>query len=651
MLARFALLGQIGMSLEELEKKLYREEFEKRRKEEQKKEEVKPRFEAWQREPAAPPTEKPKPEAPVRPPRNWRRIGLIFSFVLFLILVGGGLYFWYVYFPQNRVETTFSGSKEVRAGETVTYLFRYKNNTRTILRDAEIILRYPQGVIVLNGADNPLNGGLPFVRKSLGNVGIGSEAEETFTLMFFGEPPVTRRLEASITYTPANLPRSRLENKETLDVAISALTLNVDLALPNRILADEPFVFSVNYRNNSDFTFPDSRVAVDWPENFVFLDSNPKSSQSENVWFLGTLGAFSEGKIEIRGVMSGQVSESRDFKARIGIWRRNDFLVFRETTNSVSITGLPLALSGVINNSADYVAKPGETLTFRIAYKNTGDIGLREAVLRTELSGAMFDFRTVQAESGFFSSRDNSITWNAGSFPAFSVLEPGEEGEVTFRIQVRSDYAVSSSADKNFVLRARSTLTSPTVPAYLGVTMKQISVTGEVAAKVRTELRVSSRAYFRDPQGIIRNSGPLPPKVGETTTYAVFWQISNPANDAENVVLRTVLPAGISWTGEIRVPFGSVPPTYNDRTGEVAWSVGRVPAGAGITSPAFQTYFQVAAVPSVNQAGNLISIIGETEFSGRDVFTGVDLAGKVPEILSDLPDDATVSFQQGVVVE
>jgi hypothetical protein len=181
--------------------------------------------------------------------------------------------------------------------------------------------------------------------------------------------------------------------------------------------------------------------------------------------------------------------------------------------------------------------------------------------------------------------------------------------------------------------------------------MKQISVTGEVSAKVRTELRVSSRVYFRDPQGIIRNSGPLPPKVGEPTTYTAYWHVSNPANDAENVVVRTVLPAGISWTGEIHVPFGSIEPVYNDRTGEVAWSIGRVPAGAGITSPAFQAYFQVAAVPSVNQVGNLISILNETEFSGRDVFTGIDLAGKVPEIRSNLPDDLTMSFHQGIVQE
>ncbi len=612
-------------------------------------EEVGPRFESWQREAAG--SSPAKPKMPVRPPRNWRRLVLIFSFALFLILVGGGLYFWYVYFPQNRVETAFFGPKEVRAGETATYLFRYKNNTRTILKDAEVTLRYPQGVVILNGADIPPVGGLPFVKKSLGNVGIGSEAEETFSLMLFGEPPITRRIEASISYTPANLPRSRLENKETLDVAISALTLNIDLALPNRIIAGEPFVFSVNYRNNSDFTFPDSRLVIEWPDSFIFFDSNPKPSQSENVWLLGTVGAYSEGKIEMKGIMSGEVSQFREFKARIGIWRRNDLLVFRQTTSSVSIARLPLVLNSVINNSTDYVAKPRESLDFRIAYKNTGDVGLREVVLRTELSGAMFDFRTVQVSGGSFSSRDNSIVWNAGSWPAFNVLEPGEEGEVTFRIQARGDYPVSSSADKNFVLKAKSTLTSPTVPAYLGVTMKQISVTDEVAAKISTELRVSARAYFRDPQGIIRNSGPLPPRVGEATTYAIYWHISNPANDAENVTLRTVLPAGISWTGDTKAPLGSVPPVYNERTGEVVWSVGRLPAGAGITSPARSVYFQVAAIPSLLQAGNLISVIDETEFSGQDVFTGADLSGKVPKIRSDLPDDATVSFQQGIVSE
>ncbi|MDP1628999.1 MAG: hypothetical protein Q8L57_00095, partial [bacterium] len=206
-------------------------------------------------------------------------------------------------------------------------------------------------------------------------------------------------------------------------------------------------------------------------------------------------------------------------------------------------------------------------------------------------------------------------------------------------------------ADKNFVLRVKSAIETPTVPSYLGLALAKISVSGEIAVRVRTELRVSAKGYFRDPAGYIKNSGFLPPKVGEVTTYTIHWQVVNPANDLENVVLRTTLPAGISWTGETAIPYGAAEPAYNERTGEVIWSIGRVPAQSGIILPAFQAYFRVAAVPSVNQIGNLISIINETEFSGRDVFTGVDLAGKIAEIRSNLPDDPTITFERGIVRE
>jgi hypothetical protein len=69
----------------------------------------------------------------------------------------------------------------------------------------------------------------------------------------------------------------------------------------------------------------------------------------------------------------------------------------------VAITGLPLTLNSAVNYSTDYIAKPGEVLNFRIAYKNVGDLGLKELVLRSELLGSMFDFRTVEAEGGSFS--------------------------------------------------------------------------------------------------------------------------------------------------------------------------------------------------------------------------------------------------------
>jgi hypothetical protein len=229
------------------------------------------------------------------------------------------------------------------------------------------------------------------------------------------------------------------------------------------------------------------------------------------------------------------------------------------------------------------------------------------------------------------------------------VLEPGQEGEVIFKVRVKEDYPIRSASDKNFVLRIKSTLETPTVPAYLGLPLKKVSAASEVAVKIQTELRVSAKGYFRDPAGLIKNSGPLPPKVGEVTTYVIHWYVANPANDLENVILRTTLPAGITLTGEMAVPYGAVSPVYNERTGEVIWSLGRVSAQSGATLSAFQAFFQVAALPSVNQAGNLIGLINETEFSGRDVFAGVDLLGKTPPIRSNLPDDPTMTFEKGIV--
>ncbi|MDP1629417.1 MAG: hypothetical protein Q8L57_02240, partial [bacterium] len=124
------------MPLEEIEKKLYREEFEGPKKEKEvKKFEEEPEFESWHpEEPKEVKQSSPAlPEKPVAPPKSRRRLILIGLFALFLILVGSSLYFWYIYFPQNRVEIVLFGPKEVRAGEIATYLVRYKNNTRTIL--------------------------------------------------------------------------------------------------------------------------------------------------------------------------------------------------------------------------------------------------------------------------------------------------------------------------------------------------------------------------------------------------------------------------------------------------------------------------------------------------------------------------------------
>lgn len=65
--------------------------------------------------------------------------------------------------------------------------------------------------------------------------------------------------------------------------------------------------------------------------------------------------------------------------------------------------------------------------------------------------------------------------------------------------------------------------------------------------KVNSSFQLSSRAvHYTGPFG---NSGPMPPRVGQNTTYTILWSITNSSNDVSRAKVTAVLPLYVKWTG------------------------------------------------------------------------------------------------------
>jgi len=61
--------------------------------------------------------------------------------------------------------------------------------------------------------------------------------------------------------------------------------------------------------------------------------------------------------------------------------------------------------------------------------------------------------------------------------------------------------------------------------------------------------------------------------------------------------------------------------------------------------------FQVALTPSVTQVGITPVLIDESKLKTKDIFTGETLESFDMAIATDLPDDSSVGFGMGQVVE
>jgi hypothetical protein len=91
--------------------------------------------------------------------------------------------------------------------------------------------------------------------------------------------------------------------------------------------------------------------------------------------------------------------------------------------------------------------------------------------------------------------------------------------------------------------------------------------------------------------------------------------------------------------------------SYDDRTKEVTWEIGRIPAGAGVIMSAYELIFQIGLTPSINQVGQLPVLINESTVEGRDTFTNNNLTATSPAVNTSVPDDLRVGYGGGVVAQ
>ena len=558
---------------------------------------------------------------------------LIIASIVFLVVVilsGIGFYFWLTSFKKSRVDFNISGPNQAASGEQVTYQISYWNNTNQILQNAGLTVRYPQESVVM-GVKRLLN-------TDLGNIGIGGGGKVEVSLPFVGPDKSIQKLQAVLSYKPQNT-ASTFENEAIKEVAINGSAISIDFKTPETVLPNVRNVYVIHYKNNTDEVFKNVSIEASYPQDFNFVSSDRVPAKSNNVWNLGDLNPNEEGNITVLGILRN--TESANFELAIGVRESDKFFKFSRSSAQINLAASPLQVDISVNNQPSITVNPGDFLQFKIGYKNNTSIALSDVVLKAKLDGLMYDFSSLKTK-GFYSGSDNTITWNAGNTAEFKNLEPAATGEVEFQITVKPRYVVRTFRDKNFLLQVLATMETPTVPPSLAV--KLLSISSDLALKVNTKAELKTKGYYYD--AVIKNSGLLPPKVGKTTTYTIHWQVTNHSNDLDKVIVKTVLPEGVSWLNK-KAGAGVATLEYNDRTSELTWNIGKLPAGTGVLLDPYEVIFQVALTPSINNINTIMPVISDSNLTAEDVFTGINITASAPALKTDMPDDSGVGFTKG----
>ena len=100
-----------------------------------------------------------------------------------------------------------------------------------------------------------------------------------------------------------------------------------------------------------------------------------------------------------------------------------------------------------------------------------------------------------------------------------------------------------------------------------------------------------------------------------------------------DIKINSSLQPGIVWTGVAKGSNGSVP-TYNDRTGEIAWAIEKIVATKGVIGAPTEATFQVEITPNITQIGGSIEVTKDGIMTAVDDFTGMSVTRQVKGLLA-----------------
>jgi len=546
---------------------------------------------------------------------------LIFFIIIFAVIIGiVGFWYWQRNsYSKEILKLEILGPTETELAQEVEYLVKYKNNGTVRLEQAKLIFEYPENSIIEDGKPS-------WQEIPLEDIYPGEEKTISFKARLLGKEGEVKTAKAELSYQPKNL-KARYVSDTTFTTVINKVPLTFEFDLPSKVDSGKELRFRLNYFSNANYPLSDLGIQVEYPSGFEFIDSSPKSLEKTD-WDIGLLNKSDGGRIEITGKISGEIKEDKIFKAKIGTWIDGSFVLLKEAAKGVEIIKPSLYLTQEINDNPQYTAFPGDWLHYKIYFKNIGDDALTNLFLVNKLEGDAFDFQTLKSDLGNYNSGDNSIVFDWRRVSELQYLAPTEDGNVDFWIKLKDDLG---------------NIKDPTVvnKVFIGQ-MEEDFVT-----RISSKLEIVQKGYFQDE--VFGNSGSLPPKVGETTTYTIIWQVKNYYSNVKDVKVKAILPQGVELAGKIFPEDSASKFAFDPQSKEIVWTVGDLERGAGLLNLGPNISFQIAFTPDDSQRGRPAELIKEAEITGEDSWTESTLENKASVINTSLPDDSTITDSMGVV--
>ncbi|MBU4315194.1 hypothetical protein KJ673_02195 [Patescibacteria group bacterium] len=563
-------------------------------------------------------------------PRLHKILDILAVIVITTTLVALGYLLWPKNTPDFIVINASVAPEPITSGDLSTLTFEYENNSDENIRNAQLTVDLPEHFELTAVESNAEQiGQLTFYLGDIAPTEYGFiHIEGAMFGDVGGEQVFTTSLYYS--YSPDNISDIKIK-QHVFEPYKSALKL--DLELPDTLVAYQELDGEIHYTNTGSITLPQLIIDPQWPKNFVLLSSTP-STQSDGFFHVKQIEPGETGTISFTGRLGSEQDSIFIFDPSFSF----DETRYKQTqlSDTVEILPSPIQITHAISESA---ITPGSSVEVEAVYKNVSNYELSDITLKIKSGTDIFSTSGItngHYANGYFIF-DESI----------DALAPGQQGTLLMTIPVNSSLSRSrTQVYENISVETTSYANFTFSPDEQAVNVRTTG--SSFALPLSSPIVLSSFGRYWGPSGDQLGRGPIPPIVGETTKYWIFWNISGTTNSLSNLNIQADLGQNVTLTGRQSVSTGS---SVEEANGTVTWSISELPPTLPPASSVVGIAFEVAFTPNVDQVNQTPILISQTSISAKDAFTSEMISRSASGVTTQLPYDTKASQYGGTVAE
>lgn len=550
------------------------------------------------------------------------------------------------------LDVKISAPSKIVLGEAFFYEIEYKNNSNHKLEDINLNFNYPDNFIYLESyPDSNFNNN----SWTIDNLLPGASGKIKINGLIINKEGLNNLLSVEAGYQISGF-SSYFKKEFFYSVSVSSIPFSVNLDFFSTALVGEEYVLKFSLKDFKPLINSDMFLSISSSDNIEFYlpeeefggdsDKILQVEQSDkNIFKISFEDKEDNSLIDFNNLSADSYDFYLKYKVldRIDdfekiIWQlkyaneSNPDLVFLDKEFSLSVIKSDLHLNLTINeNSSDQSINFGQTLDYVINYANKGDKKMKDLIIMAVLES---DFLDWESFSDVKNGRVNrgTISWTSQEISELKELDPGQEGSINFSINVSPFVDVSYGQELKLESYAQFTIGNV---EELGEDKFRVSdnKSNVILSLINSNFSAQEELRYFDDNNIPVGSGPLPPKVGEKSTFRAYWTIKNSLHELKDLQAELYLPEYVIWENKYDVSAGEI--YYDLAENKVSWILGRLPLGID----EIKISFDISIAPSDFEYNKIIILSPGSSFKAFDIETNSWIDQKTGIKTTKLEDD------------